>query len=229
MPSLLKASFAHARHQVVAREPVKSNTHTKAAISQELKTRAAEHIIMVRLAVEGVLTGIAFLGAPVIFLPLKRLLLYHCLACQPCSSSAHRCIFEQDATHICSGMCSDRCKASFALQDTDFSTLQIQVGSQSTASLQGCMCAGVLFFGFVISSLSDLISHMGGTARRAVLLRQKAEEVEAWLQLRQVDRGLGARITAYFSDAWVRYAGELQPPYFIMQDQNRWLSPSVKP
>ena len=67
--------------------------------------------------------------------------------------------------------------------------------------------AGVLFFGFVISSLSDLISHMGGTARRAVLLRQKAEEVEAWLQLRQVPRGLGARITAYFSDAWVRYAG----------------------
>lgn len=68
--------------------------------------------------------------------------------------------------------------------------------------------AGVLFFGFVISSLSDLISHMGGTARRAVLLRQKAEDVEAWLQLRQVPRGLGARITAYFSDAWVRYAGE---------------------
>lgn len=50
---------------------------------------------------------------------------------------------------------------------------------------------------------------MGGTARRAVLLRQKAEEVEAWLQLRQVPRGLGARITAYFSDAWVRYAGML--------------------
>ena len=50
---------------------------------------------------------------------------------------------------------------------------------------------------------------MGGTARRAVLLRQKAEEVEAWLQLRQVPRGLGARITAYFSDAWVRYAGTL--------------------
>lgn len=65
----------------------------------------------------------------------------------------------------------------------------------------------MLFFGFVISSLSDLISNMGGTARRAVLLRQKAEEVEAWLQLRQVPRGLGARITAYFSDAWIRYAG----------------------
>ncbi|KAK9842771.1 hypothetical protein WJX74_002162 [Apatococcus lobatus] len=71
------------------------------------------------------------------------------------------------------------------------------------------MFTGVLFFGFVISSLSDLISHMGGTARRAVLLRQKAEEVEAWLQLRQVPRGLGARITAYFSDAWVRYAEEV--------------------
>ena len=49
---------------------------------------------------------------------------------------------------------------------------------------------------------------MGSTARRAVLLRRKAEEVEAWLNLRQVPRQLGARVTTYFADAWIRHAGD---------------------
>ncbi|KAK9832375.1 hypothetical protein WJX74_008047 [Apatococcus lobatus] len=71
------------------------------------------------------------------------------------------------------------------------------------------MFTGVLFFGFVISALSDLVAHMGSTARRAVLLRRKAEEVEAWLNLRQVPRQLGARVTTYFADAWIRHAEEV--------------------
>lgn len=77
----------------------------------------------------------------------------------------------------------------------------------------------MLFFGFVISALSDLVAHMGSTARRAVLLRRKAEEVEGWLNLRQVPRQLGARVTTYFADAWIRHAGDHACQLCIMPSQ----------
>eukprot|EP00208_Stichococcus_sp_RCC1054_P002961 CAMPEP_0206142088 /NCGR_PEP_ID=MMETSP1473-20131121/15486_1 /ASSEMBLY_ACC=CAM_ASM_001109 /TAXON_ID=1461547 /ORGANISM="Stichococcus sp, Strain RCC1054" /LENGTH=627 /DNA_ID=CAMNT_0053536937 /DNA_START=255 /DNA_END=2138 /DNA_ORIENTATION=- len=65
------------------------------------------------------------------------------------------------------------------------------------------MLIGVLFFGYVISSLSRLIEMCSPEARRAVIFRDKINKVDAWMSYRQLPGKLRSDITGYYANSWV--------------------------
>ena len=69
------------------------------------------------------------------------------------------------------------------------------------------MFVGVIFFGFVLSSLSSVLQTGSQAARRASAFRLKYEQVEIWMQRRHLPRRLREQITSYYSDVWVRQEG----------------------
>ncbi|KAK9792471.1 hypothetical protein WJX73_000921 [Symbiochloris irregularis] len=66
------------------------------------------------------------------------------------------------------------------------------------------MLTGVLFFGFVISSLANVIQSGSRTARMAAAFRHKYEQVELWMHRRHLPPGLQRQITSWYSEIWVR-------------------------
>lgn len=71
------------------------------------------------------------------------------------------------------------------------------------------MFIGVLFFGFVISSLSSVLQSGSRAARRAAAFRLKFEHVELWMRHRQLPTQLRQQVISYYSDVWVRQEGAL--------------------
>ena len=51
------------------------------------------------------------------------------------------------------------------------------------------------------------VQHAGSTARRATLLHNKIQDVEAWMDSRRLPRRLRREITSYYADAWLSQAG----------------------
>lgn len=83
---------------------------------------------------------------------------------------------------------------------------------KSTAEELVCMLImfiGVLFFGFVISSLSSVLQSGSRAARRAAAFRLKFEHVELWMRHRQLPTQLRQQVISYYSDVWVRQEGAL--------------------
>lgn len=66
------------------------------------------------------------------------------------------------------------------------------------------MLIGILFFGFLISSMGATLESSSTAARRGKALRAKFEEVEAWMGSRRLPAGLRRRILDYYSEVWVR-------------------------
>lgn len=65
------------------------------------------------------------------------------------------------------------------------------------------MMAGVLFFGYVISSLSVMLQMFSPEARRAVVFRDKINKVDSWMSYRQLPNSLRSDITGYYANSWV--------------------------
>lgn len=66
------------------------------------------------------------------------------------------------------------------------------------------MFIGVLFFGFIVSSLSATLANSSAASRRAAALRLKFEEVEGWARARRLPPPLRRRIMEYYASVWVR-------------------------
>lgn len=65
------------------------------------------------------------------------------------------------------------------------------------------MMVGVLFFGYVISSLSVMLQMFSPEARRAVIFRDKINRVDSWMSYRHLPNTLRSDITGYYANSWV--------------------------
>ncbi|KAL4446679.1 hypothetical protein ABPG77_007923 [Micractinium sp. CCAP 211/92] len=63
---------------------------------------------------------------------------------------------------------------------------------------------GVLFFGLLISSISELLAHANRNARRVQAFRNKMQSVERWMQQNMLPRKLQRRIKTFYAEVWVR-------------------------
>ncbi|KAK9813286.1 hypothetical protein WJX72_011893 [[Myrmecia] bisecta] len=76
------------------------------------------------------------------------------------------------------------------------------------------MFIGVLFFGFLIGSLGDLLEKSSKAARRAAVLRSKFDDVEAWMRKRRLPREMRNEITTFYADIWVRQSDWKDEQFF---------------
>ncbi|KAL4425355.1 hypothetical protein ABPG75_009371 [Micractinium tetrahymenae] len=63
---------------------------------------------------------------------------------------------------------------------------------------------GVLFFGLLISSISELLAHANRNARRVQAFRHKMQSVERWMQQNMLPPKLQRRIKTFYAEVWVR-------------------------
>jgi hypothetical protein len=63
---------------------------------------------------------------------------------------------------------------------------------------------GVLFFGLLISSISELLQQANRNARRVHLFRSKMQSVESWMQKQNLPRRLQRRIKTFYAEVWIR-------------------------
>ncbi|KAK9812616.1 hypothetical protein WJX72_000666 [[Myrmecia] bisecta] len=76
------------------------------------------------------------------------------------------------------------------------------------------MFIGVLFFGFLIGSLGELLEQSSMAARRAAVLRNKFDDVEAWMRKRKLPREMCNEITSFYADIWARQADWKDEQFF---------------
>lgn len=63
------------------------------------------------------------------------------------------------------------------------------------------MFIGVMFFGFLVSSLGELLSTANEESKRGALLRKKLEDVEIWAKYRGVPKTLRRKVNDFYSQA----------------------------
>ncbi|KAI7843229.1 hypothetical protein COHA_003209 [Chlorella ohadii] len=63
---------------------------------------------------------------------------------------------------------------------------------------------GVLFFGLLISSISELLQQANRNARRVHLFRSKMQSVMSWMQKQNLPRRLQRRIKTFYAEVWIR-------------------------
>eukprot|EP00884_Botryococcus_braunii_P020912 jgi/Botrbrau1/7504/Bobra.0095s0040.1 len=68
------------------------------------------------------------------------------------------------------------------------------------------MGVGIMFFGFLISALGELLREASTSARRTELLHEKNKEVAAWLASRHLPRNLQEEVVHYYADTWITQA-----------------------
>lgn len=69
-----------------------------------------------------------------------------------------------------------------------------------TVVVMGVEIIGILFFGILISTISELLSNLNKMARRAHTFRKKLTSVERWLQMSDIPRRLQRRIKSYYAE-----------------------------